>query len=378
MARVEIRHSNFLAWLLDPSETHGYGPLFLRAMLADFAARARTGCVQSAVEPPVDLDGDVVEVRREWSNIDVLVVCRQPGLVIAIENKIDAREHGDQLERYAEKLRRAFPPARYQHLLIYVTPGTATPSCEGWIAYGYRDLHRVLTACLESRQADTSEVDVVLTHYLRLIGSWYMTDPETDRLCREIYRKHRQAFDLILARIKEAPPGLLDQLVRTLTARGDLYVFRHMAEVTFTPLAWLDRLPPILDKRGKPDWTDLDERAWVAMYYTLDKGELRWHFWLGPATNTRVREHVLRLLSRLLNAGLSAKQNAEDVDLADELVLSLTDAAAFEPQAMERVVSAHLAATLERLTEVPASLASAGVLGTASRTAQQRRKRKRG
>jgi hypothetical protein len=30
IARTEIRHSNFLAWLLDPSESHGQGPLFLR------------------------------------------------------------------------------------------------------------------------------------------------------------------------------------------------------------------------------------------------------------------------------------------------------------------------------------------------------------
>lgn len=29
IARAEIRHSNFLAWLLDPNGTHGLGRLFL-------------------------------------------------------------------------------------------------------------------------------------------------------------------------------------------------------------------------------------------------------------------------------------------------------------------------------------------------------------
>jgi len=29
----EIRHSNFLAWLLDPSETHGLGDYFLNLFL---------------------------------------------------------------------------------------------------------------------------------------------------------------------------------------------------------------------------------------------------------------------------------------------------------------------------------------------------------
>ena len=31
IARTEIRHSNFLGWLLDPAESHGQGSLFLVA-----------------------------------------------------------------------------------------------------------------------------------------------------------------------------------------------------------------------------------------------------------------------------------------------------------------------------------------------------------
>jgi hypothetical protein len=33
--RAEIRHSNFLAWLLDPAESHGQGSLFLTEILKD-------------------------------------------------------------------------------------------------------------------------------------------------------------------------------------------------------------------------------------------------------------------------------------------------------------------------------------------------------
>lgn len=31
--RDELKHSNFLAWLLDPAESHGQGPLFLKVVL---------------------------------------------------------------------------------------------------------------------------------------------------------------------------------------------------------------------------------------------------------------------------------------------------------------------------------------------------------
>ena len=35
IVNAEIRHSNFLAWLLDPGESHGMGGLFLKAVLMD-------------------------------------------------------------------------------------------------------------------------------------------------------------------------------------------------------------------------------------------------------------------------------------------------------------------------------------------------------
>jgi len=40
IARVEIRHSNFLAWLLDPAESHGQGSIFLKAVLMDLFKQA--------------------------------------------------------------------------------------------------------------------------------------------------------------------------------------------------------------------------------------------------------------------------------------------------------------------------------------------------
>ena len=35
LTRTEIRHSNFLAWLLDPNETHGLSDYFLKEFLVN-------------------------------------------------------------------------------------------------------------------------------------------------------------------------------------------------------------------------------------------------------------------------------------------------------------------------------------------------------
>src|SRR4051812_16528808 len=82
IAQAEIRHSNFLAFILDPAESHGQSQLFLRALLMDLLKAA-----SPALRPlsPIEIDGvDMrgVEVRREWNNIDLLITSRQPAFVI--------------------------------------------------------------------------------------------------------------------------------------------------------------------------------------------------------------------------------------------------------------------------------------------------------
>src|SRR5947209_11077978 len=53
IARAEIRHSNFLAFILDPAESHGQGQRFLKAILVDLLKTAPDKRPLS----PIDLDG---------------------------------------------------------------------------------------------------------------------------------------------------------------------------------------------------------------------------------------------------------------------------------------------------------------------------------
>ena len=54
IVRIEIRHSNFLAWLLDPNESHGQGSMFLNGVLMDLLRQS-----PPALRPfsPIELDG---------------------------------------------------------------------------------------------------------------------------------------------------------------------------------------------------------------------------------------------------------------------------------------------------------------------------------
>lgn len=172
IARVEIRHSNYLAWVLTPGESHGQGDLFLNSLLMDILRKTRQQGVTPPISP-VELDGaDLkgVEIRREWRNIDILITCEEPSFVIAIENKVDSGEHSNQLQRYEDTVAAEFPDAK--RLFVYLTPEGDEASDPDWVTYSYAELHRVF---VRTRKANAGaiggDVAVFLEHYLSLIGN---------------------------------------------------------------------------------------------------------------------------------------------------------------------------------------------------------------
>src|SRR5229473_5999283 len=54
LTRHEVRHSNFLAFILDPAESHGQGQIFLKAVLMDLLKQAP---VDLRPFSPIELDG---------------------------------------------------------------------------------------------------------------------------------------------------------------------------------------------------------------------------------------------------------------------------------------------------------------------------------
>ena len=116
----EIRHSSFLAWLLDPTQTHGLRDTFLKGFLMKTTSKARALGIGTI--SPVDIDAwdlSDTEVRRERQNIDIILVNQPRNLVCVIENKIDSGEHGDQLRRYRAIVESMYPG--WIHHFVFLT-----------------------------------------------------------------------------------------------------------------------------------------------------------------------------------------------------------------------------------------------------------------
>lgn len=284
---TEIRHSNFLAWLLDPAESHGQGPLFLKAVLMDLL---RQSPPELRPLSPVQIDGAElrgVDIRREWRNIDILIACKEPDFVIAIENKVGSKEHSKQLERYREIIDHEFGETKRQY--VYLTRDGDEPSDENWTVYTYEDIHRVL---LRVRTANANSIgdDVLafLNHYIRLIGSRFMDDPQIDELCQTIYKNHRQAIDLIVERVSTVPAyEMIRQLVDETPGWSVLHATRKNLYTTLDSLTWL---PP------RKDGKKVVHAAWFLFSFIWYPDALRLEVFVGEADDPIRRQSLVNFL----------------------------------------------------------------------------------
>lgn len=251
IVNAEIKHSNFLGWLLDPAESHGAGDLFLKAILMDMTR----GAPCPTFPRPLDLYAatlDNVRVWRERLKVDVLILSTSPPFVVAIENKVKASEHGDQLSTYADRVAKSYVgiPA----LFVYLTPDGDDPSEANWMAYSYADLHDALSRAHKITAWDShNPASLVLNDYLRTIRSHVMDQPDKDiqDLCRRIYKKHPEAVRLLAAHLADASPLLARTREIVEEMSGDFELLATRSGVYFVPHKVKSILPAI---DGSQSW----------------------------------------------------------------------------------------------------------------------------
>ena len=84
--RKEIRHSKFLAWLLDPKGSHSLSDIYLKWFLKDIFSDYKIDWITEFDVESLNLSN--IRIYREWKNIDVLI--ESDTFVVAIENKVDS------------------------------------------------------------------------------------------------------------------------------------------------------------------------------------------------------------------------------------------------------------------------------------------------
>ena len=223
LTRTEIRHSNFLAWLLDPNETHGLKDYFLKEFLKDILKSKKKEIAEingKEIEPKSSENSDEIikkpysvpsifdidywdmtetEVSRESEYIDILLVDEKNKFVFVIENKIDSCQHSNQLARYRDYVDEQYPNTTYQKLFIYLKPKKETVE-KPYIYLSYQTVRDTIKELIDDKNDKISdEILVAIKHYNEILERDIMnSEDELKKICRQIYRKHKAAIDLII------------------------------------------------------------------------------------------------------------------------------------------------------------------------------------
>lgn len=222
MIRQEIKHSNFIQFLLSPLEKHQLGDLFLRKFLLQ-ALRESEDLPLDKLEIS-DSDFNDAEVRREWKNIDLLVYSPSNHFVCVIENKIDASEGLDQLSKYEFITEKEFPD--YHKMFIFLTKEGVPASNSRWLSLSYSNVAEILQGICEQQQSNIDDdIYIAIRHYVDLIQRHIMSESEIAQLCRKIYKQHRQAIDLIYEHrpdLRADIEEILENLIETCSLSMDI------------------------------------------------------------------------------------------------------------------------------------------------------------
>ena len=192
ITRTEIRHSNMLSWLLNPSENHG---------LSDSIIRGFIQFVTTMFPENIDvfdtllMDCHDFTIQREWRNIDILAVSSNEKFVLCIENKIDSGEHDNQLNRYRKIVEDTYPD--YGKMYIFLSPeGVEASEPDYWCSMSYQDVLGII----ENARRKTKllpDVELLINNYIDAIRRDIVGDERLVQICAEIYAKHKKALDLI-------------------------------------------------------------------------------------------------------------------------------------------------------------------------------------
>lgn len=197
MVYKEIKHSNFLAWLLNANANHGLGDKFIRKFMQNVIKQNKDN-----KDLPLDiitisfLDFSSFIIRREWKNIDIFLVSDKEKVTITIENKIFASERKNQTLDYRNKIEPIY--SDYKNFYIYLTrEGVEAQDSDYWCCADYYMIKEIIEEILNETPSLTPEVKLLLNNYISMLRRNILMDKDIEKVCTDIYKKYQGALDLI-------------------------------------------------------------------------------------------------------------------------------------------------------------------------------------
>ena len=142
----EVKHSNFLGWLLNPFESHYLMDCFFKELLK-IALRNDSILVDIILKDLTDAKVTLEKMTNDGRRMDIFIDCPRNKLVCVIENKIWSGEGCNQLEDYRNYILNNDKYKDYKYkIFLFLTPYKYSP-CEdykGYIRINYGDILKAI------------------------------------------------------------------------------------------------------------------------------------------------------------------------------------------------------------------------------------------
>lgn len=246
ITNMEIRHSNILAWLFDPNESHAMGDAFIKEFARKLAEKNERENFDYFAFMLQDFYS--YQVYRESNHMDIVLLSREEKTAIIIENKIWSGESEHQLQEYYERSLVEYKDCA-EILYVFLTPdGSDSSNPERWISFSYEEI----IEALECAVADTElrpEVSLLIKNYIETVRKKIMRqrDEELARICNEIYNKHRTALRLIFENVSvdnSIESEVICSVLQELSNEG-LIIYEGKNKWSFTTAKMDALLPPL-------------------------------------------------------------------------------------------------------------------------------------
>lgn len=298
----EIRHSNILAWLFDPSQNHNLDDRILKRFLLKVLLRPDNDELLDNMDIVYQLQQESlndVKVFRENSHIDILLVSESHKTLILIENKVYSGEGLDQLMRYFDKVKSDY--ADYFVIPIFLTLDGAQPTHKKYFSGSYDDvLDAIEFVKNEYKNRTSPEVIAFLEYYIEILKEKYAMDDELKKLCKEIYLENKEAIDMIYAEGNQIDIG---QAIENFDFKYPEVEALIKKNRTF----WF-----VLDSFTKSKNSGIE--SWgggypVCLWFSEYYGRLKLTLEVGPFNDVEKR---IRFLNSLISMGLDISERAKE------------------------------------------------------------------
>jgi hypothetical protein len=201
--KFEIRHSNVLAWLLDPKENHNLETYFIKNLLTKaYLKEENEGLRPTDMMWMHKLFVHDLEVQREVptkkdKRIDLLAISESQKLVLLIENKYKSGESEGQLNEYLTFVNAKYP--EYHVVPIFLTLDNSEPSNNKYLQLGYSDVLDILKVFIHVKGDQTfSPIKEFINYYIAILEDELVQDEEDIELALQIYKEYKDAVDYLI------------------------------------------------------------------------------------------------------------------------------------------------------------------------------------